>query len=38
VAVDVVDMGHLPDRAEARKAGPAPAPATVIHLTVNPPG
>src|SRR5215831_15659317 len=29
VDVDVVAMGHLPGRAEARKAGPTAAPATM---------
>jgi len=35
--VAVVVIGHLPGRAETREAGPAKAPATVIHLTVDPP-
>jgi hypothetical protein len=34
----VVVIGHLPGRAETREAGPAEVPATVIHLTVDPPG
>jgi len=33
----VVVIGHLPGRAETWEAGPAEAPATVIHLTVDPP-
>jgi hypothetical protein len=40
IAVDgdevVVVIGHLPGRAETLEAGPAEAPATMIHLTVNP--
>src|SRR6516165_5603754 len=32
----VVVIGHLPGRAETREAGPAVAPATMIHLTVRP--
>ena len=35
-AEGVVVIGHLRDRAETREAGPAEAPATVIHLTVDP--
>src|SRR5262249_15766790 len=32
----VVVIGHLPGRAETQEAGPAAAPATMIHLTVRP--
>jgi len=32
----VVVIGHLPGRAETREAGPAVAPATLIHFTVDP--
>ena len=42
IAVDVgaavVVIGYLSGRAEPPEAGPAKAPATMIHLTVNPPG
>jgi hypothetical protein len=37
VDVVVVVIGYLPGRAETPEAGPAKAPATMIHLTVNPP-
>jgi hypothetical protein len=40
-AVDVEDVvvviGYLPGWAETPEAGPAKAPATTIHPTVNPP-
>jgi hypothetical protein len=32
----VVVIGYLPGRAETLEAGPAVAPATMIHPTVNP--
>jgi hypothetical protein len=34
----VVVIGYLPGRAETPEAGPAKAPATMIHLTINPTG
>ena len=34
--VVVVVIGYLPGRAETLEAGPAVAPATMIHPTVNP--
>jgi hypothetical protein len=41
IAVDVADLvvviGYLPGWAETPEAGPAEAPATMIHPTVNPP-
>ena len=42
IVVDDVDVavviGFLQGRAETPEAGPVRAPATMIHLTVNPPG
>jgi hypothetical protein len=42
IVVDDVDVvvviGYLRGRAETPEAGPVRTPATMIHLTVNPPG